>query len=335
MSFTSIPIVATAIAIVISWALFAILCSLIQEGIAQIKAERGRFMKHYLLQQLQDFPNGVNWASLLYLHGSVDLLSRAHNKPTSEITPRLFAETLIDVVGKSQIVQKDSNLVSQFVGYQHPTLASFKSATMLLNPSDVVTLFRQALNSAELSAVPRRGEPLNETLIYSNLVANLESWYADFTGRLNIWYKKKTRYWLFFIGIITGTLLNVDTVQLFTYYLHEPAARQVMISYYEKDSSTLTAYAQRLDTAGLSRNVDSVRNDIKNYTHNMQQLITEATLPVGWEYNIFHQARFVKPGTRTSFYSWKIIGLLLTGFAASLGAPFWFDLLRRAYSKKV
>ena len=102
---SSIPFLATAIAIVISWALFAILCSLAQEAAAQVIADRGRFMRTYLLKQLQDLPNGVNWAALLYLHGSIDMMSRADNKPTSYISPDLFAKTLIEVVGNSHLVQ--------------------------------------------------------------------------------------------------------------------------------------------------------------------------------------------------------------------------------------
>src|SRR4051812_1873697 len=104
MNIFSITIVSIAISIIISWALFAIFCSILHEVFAQIKAERGRFMKEYLSRQLKDNSNGVNWASMLYLHGAVDLLSRTTNKPTSEISPRVFAESLIDVVGNSHIV---------------------------------------------------------------------------------------------------------------------------------------------------------------------------------------------------------------------------------------
>src|SRR5689334_14495244 len=101
----SLPIIPTAIAIVISWALFALFCSFVHEAVAQAKAERGRFMRKYLFKQLQDLPNGVNWASMLYLHGTIDLLSREANKPTNEIQPDVFAKTLIEVVGNAHIVQ--------------------------------------------------------------------------------------------------------------------------------------------------------------------------------------------------------------------------------------
>src|SRR5438309_1236748 len=101
----SISVISVAFAIIISWAFFAMLCSFVHETIVQVKAERGRFMRKYLFKQLQDLPNGVNWASLLYLHGTIDLLSRDPDKPTSEIQPDVFAKTLIEVVGSAHIVQ--------------------------------------------------------------------------------------------------------------------------------------------------------------------------------------------------------------------------------------
>ena len=104
MNLFNFPVINIAVAIIISWALFAIFCSLVHEAFAQLKAERGRFMKKYILLQLQDFPNGVNWGSLLYMHGNVDMLSRAPGKPSSDIQPCLFAETLIDVVATAHLV---------------------------------------------------------------------------------------------------------------------------------------------------------------------------------------------------------------------------------------
>jgi hypothetical protein len=42
------------------------------------------------------------------------------------------------------------------------------------------------------------------------------------------------------------------------------------------------------------------------------------------------------PGFWGSLLAWlfKIGGVLITGFAASYGAPFWFDLLKKIYQRK-
>src|SRR3954470_23905103 len=109
----SISVISVALAIIVSWAFFAMLCSFVHETIVQVKAERGRFMRKYLFKPLQDLPNGVNWASLLYLHGTIDLLSRDPAKPTNEIQPDVFSKTLIEVVGNAHIVQMELSALQQ------------------------------------------------------------------------------------------------------------------------------------------------------------------------------------------------------------------------------
>src|SRR5690242_17983153 len=204
----SLPIISTAIAIIISWALFALFCSFVHEAVAQMKAERGRFMRKYLFKQLQDLPNGVNWASMLYLHGTVDLLSREANKPTNDIQPDVFAKTLIEVVGNAHIVQmqlpdlqQNSSQVSDTYVFQrqhvlytsqnqfsHAVLSNFKAATQVLKPSAVVSMLIQAINNAELRAeVGKNGQQATEAEVYTHLLNFIEKWYSDFTERLSYW----------------------------------------------------------------------------------------------------------------------------------------------------
>src|SRR5258706_3700527 len=339
MNFTAIPIVAIAISVVISWALFAILCSIVHEAFAQIKAERGRFMKEYLSRQLKDNSNGVNWASMLYLHGSVDLLSRAANKPTSEIPSRVFAETLIEVVGSAHVVQSKAEEVMTNINYKHPSLRNFKAATMVLLPSDVVGFLKQVLNSAEMATssdiLTNSNSSINESQIYATLVQNIETWYDGLMGRLSLWYQKKTKMRLFLLGVLIAILINVDSIQLFNHFNNDPNARAAVINYYEKNVSTLTSYEDKLKA---NQGKDSVTNtlllvsrQINEYTGKLDSLRKTANLPIGFEYNIFH------PKSRSnSFRSilFKILGLLTSGLAASFGAPFWFDVLKKAYSIK-
>src|SRR5690348_1896459 len=83
MNIFSIPGLSLAISLIVCWALFAIFCSLVHEATAQVKAERGRFMKTYLLRQFSDKTNLVNWANEMYRQGTVALLSRERRKPSN------------------------------------------------------------------------------------------------------------------------------------------------------------------------------------------------------------------------------------------------------------
>jgi hypothetical protein len=295
----------------------------VHEAIAQIKAERGRFMKYYLHKQLWDEPNGINWASLLYLHGSIDLLSRAPDKPTNDIAPRLFAESLIETVGNVQLVQMSDEAAE--IAYNQPALANFCKAIQLLKPSDVMAFLKQSMNSAEMQALAQT--PGNEGLVYENLVNNIQQWYVEFTQRLTTWYKKKTRQRLFILGALLGLMINIDSVQLFGVYKNTAGARESLINYYEKNAVALEQLANRKDS-GV--NITQTKKQIAGFQQKMDSLNKSIQLPVGIQYSFV-----LHPQQLWDAWILKLLGVLISGFAASFGAPFWFDVLKRYFSMKV
>jgi hypothetical protein len=74
---------------------------------------------------------------------------------------------------------------------------------------------------------------------------------------------------------------------------------------------------------------NSGKADTKAQIQSLDSLVNAAELPVGFDHNLFVE----NPGKGMFF--WKILGLCLSGFAAAFGAPFWFDVLKKAYVKKV
>ncbi len=313
------PIINIAIAVIITWAFFAIFTSLIVEAFAQIKAERGRFMKNYLLQQLEDLPNGINWGALLYTHGNIDLLSRNPEKPTADIDPKLFAQTIVDVVANAQIVQMKTSVNT----YKNQTLSDFKKAIQTLENSDVMDFLTQAMKSAELQGVTNL--VLDESVVYAKLIENIENWFNQMTERLSLWYKKKTRQSLFILGLILAFIVNVDSVQLFSLYNNDPTVRKAVISYYEN-----SPYKLKSDTNQLA---------LKDFIKSLDTLKKETVLPIGFDNNAIKLAVLEKknPDSTTkhfSFWWWKLIGIIISGFAASFGGPFWFDVLKKIYSVK-
>lgn len=482
MTLPDIPILSTAIAIVISWALFALFCSYLLEAWVQIKADRGRFMKNYLYQQLMDEPNGINWADRLYSHGTIDLLSRDPKKPSNDISPKLFAATLVDVVGSSHLVQSQIKSFRELdtpVNYKSTLLKDFKYGTLILNSSDVVTLFRQAIAYAELKATKDQNGASNEVEVYDYLIGYLENWFTEFSQRLTLWYKKQTRERLFYLGVIMAVIINVDSFQLFNFYENDPRAAAQVIQFYNEHrelgqdtlgsnisspsqlkeekkiiamtkqerasldslielsslscteqialSTTLRQEAKipdskildtlfnligssslpcakimayqnvmsdsskALDTTMISdvdkiikgstnrSNIEKLHETFVNsiqtrakqkmieridsliqksemeddrkerystllkftaiptrhyLTSALNELLEQTKLPIGFQYNMFADKQF---HNRVKSNGWlialKIIGVLTSGFAASFGAPFWFDLLKKATTK--
>jgi hypothetical protein len=332
MDLSQIPLLTTAIAIIIAWALFALFCSYLHEAFAQIIAERGRFLKMYLLKQLKDLPNGINWALLVYQHGTIDLLTRDPKKPSNDIDPTLFARTLIEVSGKAHLVQSQLAKLPAGPVYKNELLSNFAAATQLLMPSDVISMFKQSLADAELKATVNG--VVDESKLYDALVANIMTWYTEFLQRVTLWYKKITRQRLFILGVLIAAVINVDSVQLFQQFSSNPASKNALIAYYTKNKAQLEAQADALkDTSIIAkRDLKTVTGQIDTTEKSLAKLSASANLPIGISKNLAASLsddwRKRDLGGALS----KLLGILITGFAASFGAPFWFDFLKKIYT---
>ncbi len=269
MDLFSIPILSILISVVIAWALFGIACSMIHETVIRVKAERGRFMKKYLLQQLADDVNDINWGLELYRQAPVALLSRDIRKPPDEIDPGTFATALISAVANStlvltklQAVEKKAeaggddskNVMAQLKGVSDPMLRQFKAATVLLRPSDQISLFSTLLAEAQVKA----GQVLvtdkikmvqtTDANIYDHLLEGLKEWNLALMQRLSLWYTKITHKRLFWLGLILAALINVDSIQFFIFFNQNPKARTILIDYYQHDSAYLSSLTKQLDS---------------------------------------------------------------------------------------
>ena len=353
MGIPDIPILATAISLVICWSLFAILCSFIHETAARTKSERGRFFREKLIQQLRDRANDINWGYLMYTHGNMDLLSQKSNAPAAEISPKIMAQTFMNVVSNAAIVNRHmpdkplSDNVSPSTNNER-VLEAFHTATSKLKQSDVVQMMQvslqqansKALHPANFSALTDHAS-IDKKFVSDELEKQLTLWFEQFCDQCSNWYNIITRKRLFYLGVLLAVLLNVDSIGLFRYFLAQPNARAQVIGFYQQNADKLERLQQAItDTTGQP--IDTVL--LKEIRTEVKTLTKTAALPVG--FNSWKEEPVITRKTSknesismmsTEWFSLlilKMIGLILSGFAASIGAPFWFDLLKKVYNKK-
>jgi hypothetical protein len=156
--------------------------------------------------------------------------------------------------------------------------------------------------------------------------ANLEAWYDTAMDRVSGQYKRVVQWVILFIALILVGCSNADTFMLANRFWKDPALRQ-----------TLVNQAQQLSISQQPKPTDATKSDAeKGATTQMQGSNSEDALKavdktikplLGWTQE---ELRVLEsdPTSRVS----KIFGLLLTAFAASLGAPFWFDVLSKVSS---
>jgi|GEM_PF-958808 len=249
-NFFNIPLVSTAISILIAWALFSLFCSYFHEGIVQMKGERGRFMRDQLFLQLKDKANGINWASLVYTHGSIDTLSNDASNPTPFISAEQFTRTLIQVIANNHASCSLKNQDQNSSSYKSPILNQFLKSLQVLKTSDIILTLSQISREAEIKSLNDKGV-LDEAKFFQEIQSGIQTWYQSLMLQVSNWYKSKTQQRLFILGCLLGLVINVDSLQLFSYFQNHPESRNSLIQYYQSHQLELQKQVDSLSQDSL------------------------------------------------------------------------------------
>ena len=119
--------------------------------------------------------------------------------------------------------------------------------------------------------------------------------------RVSGWYRRHVAIVLWVIGIVVVVLLNVDTLQVANTLWKDPAARSAVVA--QADAAAKQGQGAEASNA-----------------------VSKLELPLGWKLFKAGSGPQEFPNSAGGIIA-KIVGLLLTVAALSLGAPFWYDLL--------
>lgn len=129
----------------------------------------------------------------------------------------------------------------------------------------------------------------------------IQTWYDNSMERVTGWYKTQTQLMLLVIGLVLAIGMNIDTISIANSLLQNPAIR-----------STANELAAKVTGPGDPA---------------LASYLSQLNVPMGWPdpYLTTH------PSIVPDFAWWlnKLVGLLITAFAVSQGAPFWFDMLNK------
>lgn len=322
MNFTEMPIFQTALALMIVWALFSMGCSFINETVVQIKAERGKFLYGKLMELLEDKPNGINWAALIYQHGSFDLLSERVGEPASSVSPNLFARSFMQVLANSSAVKLSMK------EDRDNLWKALQQVPLVYKSSDVMQMVNMYITEAKGKG--------NEAESLQHLQDGLEKWYTQYEWQMTGWYKLLSKKRLFALGLLVAFFFNVDSIEIFRHLSKSPQASEKIVAYYEDNAVKLDSLNNVLKNEGAA-GVNRLMQD-STYRKALQAGLDERenVLPMiepGW---FLRFGDFCKTNESIVFFIFlKLIGFLVSGIAVSMGAPFWFDALKKLTAKKV
>ncbi|CEJ64198.1 MULTISPECIES: hypothetical protein [Citrobacter] len=146
----------------------------------------------------------------------------------------------------------------------------------------------------------------NNAATFRNAVAKQFDAVMD---RASGWYKRKMQT----ITLIVATVLvlggNIDSLNLATVLASNPDVREKMVAIAQQEVNEAKNQAQDKERIAIAKG---------KYNHAID-VMQSAGFELGWK------------GWPQGVAEWlaKVVGLLVTIFAVSLGGPFWFDILQR------
>ncbi|MCO6479914.1 MAG: hypothetical protein J5I94_24975 [Phaeodactylibacter sp.] len=146
----------------------------------------------------------------------------------------------------------------------------------------------------------------------------VRGWYNSVMDRASGWYKRYTQKILVGVGFLIAIIFNADTLAIYERLESDPDTLQKVVNLAEdfvdsRDTLDVTTVADPKFEASLDKLKGLVDNQIES---------VRSPLGLGWKNVVWEEVGWYDVVT-------KVLGWIVTALAVSLGAPFWFDLLRK------
>ena len=192
------------------------------------------------------------------------------------------------------------------------------------NAADMVNDFKSAVTQvAGNSNLGRALMPLVESAHgdIKQVRTNIEDWYNSAMDRVSGWYKRRTQIIIGALALTVSALMNADALAIARYLNTEQTTRSVLIA------RAQSAVEQKSLPAGP---------EVPEMLDPLRWIEQQGGVPLGWvvrprtgQSPAEFDQDWRRPPQSLDGWIYKILGLLFTTFAISLGAPFWFDVLNR------
>ncbi|UKT65391.1 hypothetical protein [Pedobacter mucosus] len=311
-----------ALGLIVVFILLSIICTAIREGIEAFFKTRAAYLEQGIRELLNDF-DGEGITKSLYEH---PLISGLFNGSYQSTAKSQLQQNTVDKSGNASLVKNDFNRKSPDLLAKGNNLPSyipsknFARALMDLavqgkdlnssnqnSLSNVISIENIRNNIALLESPPVQRVLLNAIdMAQGNLLeaeANIENWYNSSMDRVSGWYKRSTQWVIFWIGLSVAVALNINVLTIIDYLSKNDTARKVIV-----------------EQAGQFAKNSTATN--MSYIDAQTQL-KGLNLPIGWS-----NENAVGDGIWYNFFG-PVLGWLIAGVAATLGAPYWFDVLNK------
>ena len=298
----------------------SLICSAIREAIESILKSRAVDLERGLREILSD-PTGKTITKDLFDHPLISALFAGSYDPSKlkdslaltgagakKHMPFLQRRNLPSYIPGANFAGALLDITARGAVSAAPVVAAASSQfSVSALRASIGTLPSASLQRAVLSALDYAKGDIDQAK------ANIEAWFNASMDRVSGWYKRRTQAILFVLGLVAAVALNIDAINVTKALVDDKSLRDAVV-----------AEAQHTVGAGL----DAAQ---ATPVAKLKETLTTVGFPIGWPARQFQ--RCDAGACAQVFDGWilaqVLIGWLITAFATTLGAPFWFDVLSK------
>jgi hypothetical protein len=294
----------TAIGLVFVYLTFSLICSGVREWISRLLNVRAKTLEKGIEHLLKD----KDLVKQLFSHhmvGVKDIKGKAVSKGTqpTEISSKVFAEALLDSILKAE----SGDIPAVKKEKKADVIAEMKKAVNNLENFQV----RKTLNDV-IDNIEGDVEVLSKKL--ENAKVSVEKWYDNAMKQVSAWYKRQTQKVILGLAIIACIVFNVDTIMIVKNLSVNPDLRKSIVT---------AAVETPGDTAENKTGDNLEKGEV------LRAQLDQAGLPLGWTKPTGKHLDPREVPDDVLGWIYKVLGLIISILAVSMGAPFWFDVLKK------
>lgn len=292
-----IEILEVGIGLVFMYLVISSICSGIVEAGVKISKLRSKHLKTALGKLLDD-PNYNGFVKQLYEHHLISSPLKDKLGDPTWLSSKKFAAAVFDILTSDTTEDERYKAVEAKI----KTIKDDNVRTRLLN---ILKSSAEDLDSMK---------------------DKVESWFNDSMEAVTEWYRKRMRLFVTICSVIVVGSMNADTIYVAQQLWNDDELRAATVA---TSQSYAENYGERLaDTTPVSE--DSLLASLKNQLELVKgDINTAKTLPVGWNCEQL-PGGIGYDGNSDPVIFWlvKILGLVFTIGAVSLGSTYWYATLK-------
>lgn len=169
------------------------------------------------------------------------------------------------------------------------------------------------------------------------LQTEIETWFNNGMARASGVYRRNVKGVGILIGLAIAFTINADTFYMFQSLSTDPAIRSSIIQAAEqmevRSIITPEQLAAETDIDQLSeRLTNQIGTDLLSVGTVVEETLADYPLPIGRSAAVLSAQQAAEANWPIPFIPRRLVGWLITALALSMGASFWFDLLRKVMS---